>query len=986
MSKISDSNSSFTKGGGGEGEDPNMARNGNCFYRLWILWIRFCRAISDFIEKIFEKHTRFITKHHSKVIIGSFCFVVLMAIGGVWFNALQRNEELFIPQGSEAFKKLDEAKVNFPDIKFRVQDVILARSDNRNIINDTDLFIKALELHKEIELLENYGNVCLRDKDNKCMVVTTLEIFDYNSADINNIETKFNTWLRDSSKLLSNGRPAELNFPNILGNYKDRNITSVPRDYTEIVSTDAVRITYYTKYADTSGDNYGSIIAWEDRFISKCGKIRDQYEDLGMTLNYFAARTRDDAILSSTVGDLPLFSVAFILMVAFCLLVFFRWKNVVTGHLTVAICGICVIMLGVGCGFGLAMWIQTDFVAFTGILMFLILGIGMDNMFIIVEAMESVDPDIQGDERLVKAMKHIGGSITMTTSTDLVAFAVSTVSDFPAVHLFCVYAALSIFFAYAMLITLFLALLTWDIHRIERGQRDICPCKKPIEEAKRSPNPWLKTEEDFSKRMLKKWGNFLMKTPTKIFVFLAACGLLAAGIYGATKITQKFEWKKLSRDGSYFRNYADARDTKFPAGYDVSVILPEDGTTFDYSTEDDQLAIVALDTIAEENSKFESMTLNWMKSYRDWASNMNISLTQGSNFYNNLTDFLSVVPMFEADIKYTKGVDGRANKITASRVVFFYENNNDAINQAEAMKTIRSDLDLKSNITGIYPISIMFIYAEQFAAVLDDTIRNLAIAGGTILVITIPYLIHPGITGLVFLGFSSLLFELLGMMAAWDVSLDVIAMIIIIMAIGFSVDYTCHIAHAYMISQAETPEKRVVDALSTMGVSVLNGGVSTFLGMLITAFSGAEGFRIFFKMVFGIVVLGLIHGLVFLPVLLSIFVRRDLREDMKEFIKKHDDEERRKSQKRFQNMSEAEKRRQSVQYRGSKPTSPDNDYKMYGIAENGDVKEKEPISDKVPEKQPMSDEKDSNGVPNKGYEDGKQGTEIPIYYNNALAS
>ena len=299
-----------------------------------------------------------------------------MAIGGVWFNALQRNEELFIPQGSEAFKRLDQAEAHFPDIKFRVQDVILARKDNKNIINDTDLFTKALELHNEIKLLENYGKVCLRDKDDECMVVTILKIFNYNSADINNIENKFNTWLRDPSKLLSNGRPAELNFPNILGNYKDRKITAMPRNYTEIVFTDAVRITYYTKYADTSGDNYGSIIGWEDRFISKCGKFRDQYDDLGMTLNYFAARTRDDAILSSTVGDLPLFSVAFILMVAFCLLVFFRWKNVVTGHLTVAICGICVIMLGVGCGFGLAMWIRTDFVAFTGILMFLILGIG----------------------------------------------------------------------------------------------------------------------------------------------------------------------------------------------------------------------------------------------------------------------------------------------------------------------------------------------------------------------------------------------------------------------------------------------------------------------------------------------------------------------------------------------------------------------------------------------------------------------------------
>ena len=145
-----------------------------------------------------------------------------------------------------------------------------------------------------------------------------------------------------------------------------------PRNYTEVKSADAIRISYYTRYADTSDSFYGGIIDWEDIFIDICGK----YDESGISVDYFAARTRDDAILASTVGDLPLFSVAFILMVAFCLLVFFRWKKKVTGHLTVALCGICVIMLGVGCGFGVSMWIQTDFVAFTGILMFLILGIG----------------------------------------------------------------------------------------------------------------------------------------------------------------------------------------------------------------------------------------------------------------------------------------------------------------------------------------------------------------------------------------------------------------------------------------------------------------------------------------------------------------------------------------------------------------------------------------------------------------------------------
>ena len=99
-----------------------------------------------------------------------------------------------------------------------------------------------------------------------------------------------------------------------------------------------------------------------------------------------------------------------------------------------------------------------------------------------------------------------------------------------------------------------------------------------------------------------------MTTPGKIIVFLAACGLLAAGIYGTTKTTQKFEWKKLSRDGSYFRSYTDARDTKFPAGYDVSVILPADegSSGFDYTINANQLEVVALNEIAVKNTRFSN--------------------------------------------------------------------------------------------------------------------------------------------------------------------------------------------------------------------------------------------------------------------------------------------------------------------------------------------------------------------------------------------
>ena len=44
------------------------------------------------------------------------------------------------------------------------------------------------------------------------------------------------------------------------------------------------------------------------------------------------------------------------------------------------------------------------------------------------------------------------------------------------------------------------------------------------------------------------------------------------------------------------------------------------------------------------------------------------------------------------------------------------------------------------------------------------------------------------------------------------------------MAIGFAVDYSAHIAHAFVMSKEETANKRVVDAVSTLGASVFMGG------------------------------------------------------------------------------------------------------------------------------------------------------------------
>ena len=81
---------------------------------------------------------------------------------------------------------------------------------------------------------------------------------------------------------------------------------------------------------------------------------------------------------------------------------------------------------------------------------------------------------------------------------------------------------------------------------------------------------------------------------------------------------------------------------------------------------------------------------------------------------------------------------------------------------------------------------------------------------------------------LVLFNFAALICELFGLMVIWDVSLNVVSMINLVMAIGFAVDYSAHVAHAYVMSNKLSANDRVVDALSTVGASVLMGGKTKF--------------------------------------------------------------------------------------------------------------------------------------------------------------
>ena len=98
-------------------------------------------------------------------------------------------------------------------------------------------------------------------------------------------------------------------------------------------------------------------------------------------------------------------------------------------------------------------------------------------MFLIMNKLDMLRKNnIKGVQLLGNTMKDVGFSITMTTVTDIVAFIIGTLSDFPAVRIFCISALVSIFFTYMMIHTFFLAMVACDIKRMERKKWDCLVC------------------------------------------------------------------------------------------------------------------------------------------------------------------------------------------------------------------------------------------------------------------------------------------------------------------------------------------------------------------------------------------------------------------------------------------------------------------------------------------------------------------------------
>lgn len=156
---------------------------------------------------------------------------------------------------------------------------------------------------------------------------------------------------------------------------------------------------------------------------------------------------------------------------------------------------------------------------------FLILAIGVDNMFLISRAERTVPEHVtQMELRVAYAMKEIGPSIFAAAFCESLAFFIGMLTDVPALYSFCLVAGLSVVADFILQMTIFLAALTLDGKRIQDNRADITFCIKVSE--KKTPR-----KEVVRSLFSKYYVPFVFNMFTQIVIIAIAICLVILGIF-----------------------------------------------------------------------------------------------------------------------------------------------------------------------------------------------------------------------------------------------------------------------------------------------------------------------------------------------------------------------------------------------------------------------------------------------------------------------
>ncbi|KGL74080.1 Patched domain-containing protein 3, partial [Tinamus guttatus] len=593
-------------------------------------------------------------------------------------------------------------------------------------------------------------------------------------------------------------------------------------------------------------------------------------------VSYFTSLSRQEEFEQNAKAVIPLFSITYFLTITFSIVSCLR-LSCVRNNIWLASCGVVSAGLAVLSSFGLMMYCGVPFVVTVANAPFLILGVGVDDMFIMIACWEKSVKEVEKSDtkaRMGETYTEAAVSVTITTLTDVLAFFIGTWTAFPSVRSFCLYTGTAFIFCYVYTLTFFGAILVLN-HKREKKDRHWITCMpvKTDENKSRLYNvccigncsgesPESEPEHPMSKFFERYYGPFFTNKWVKLLVVLLYGAYVGGSIYGCTQIKEGIDLRNLATDDSYVIQYYND-DDKYFSEYGPRVMVVVNGSV-EYWNESVRAAIEnCMENLEDISYVDKNLSESWLAVYTKIAQRASLNINNKDIFITNLSTLFRFYPDFEWDINKTQ------DKIEASRFFIQTVNVTTAVDEKNLLNKLRDTAKQCSIPLMLYHPA--FIYYDQYLVIVQNTMQNVLIAAGAMLIVSLLLIPNPFCCLWVTFAIASVIIGVAGFMTFWHVNLDSISMINLVICIGFSVDFSAHISYAFVSSEKPSANERAIDALYMLGYPVLQGAISTILGVVVLAAARAYIFRTFFKIMFLVILFGALHGLVFIPVFLTFF-------------------------------------------------------------------------------------------------------------------
>ncbi len=247
--------------------------------------------------------------------------------------------------------------------------------------------------------------------------------------------------------------------------------------------------------------------------------------------DYLAERSIPDNIDMESSQNEFVIGISYLMMFIYVGISIGFFPNLVYNRFLLGLSGIFVVIAALIISIGISSYMGVAMTMISAeVVPFLILAIGVDNMFLISRAEREVNPDIRTMElRCAYALKEIGPSIFTAAFCEALAFFIGMMTDVPALWSFCLVAGFAVIADFLLQITVYVSCLCLDGKRIQSGKYDIVFC------AGGDPPPpprkeWIKTLVE------KYFIPFVFYPVTMIVIIGIAIALTIIGLMSAEKI------------------------------------------------------------------------------------------------------------------------------------------------------------------------------------------------------------------------------------------------------------------------------------------------------------------------------------------------------------------------------------------------------------------------------------------------------------------